>query len=398
VRNERDKVRLSGHLPGLDGVRGVAVVMVMLMHFVGGAAAQTTLQRLAVKVAGYGALGVDLFFILSGFLITSLLYEAKGGAHYFRDFYARRTLRIFPLYYFVLALLFLLLPTIATPTPLLERSRQEQIWLWTYTTNFYIAARSSWEALTYVNHFWSLAIEEHFYLVWPLVVFRFRREVLERICLAVIAVGLVLRIALSLAGVSELSISVLTPCRVDTLIIGALLALLARREPGAATELVRRAGKVALVLGAVIFAVSAWCATTKLFLPVLHQVRNTLQALFFGAVMLLSLRPTRDRFARILRGRVLRFFGKYSYGLYVYHGLVTWYFVETRFETRLDALLGNHWLAMIGQAAMGFAISVMVAVMSFQLFEKRFLALKRFFEPRERAERLPALAIDRGQS
>jgi len=89
----------------------------------------------------------------------------------------------------------------------------------------------------------------------------------------VLAVGLCLRIALSLGGVSELSISVLTPCRVDTLIVGALLALVARREPGAATELVRRAGKAAVVLGAAVFAVSAWCATTHLFLPVLHQVR-----------------------------------------------------------------------------------------------------------------------------
>jgi peptidoglycan/LPS O-acetylase OafA/YrhL len=397
VSNERDKVRLSGHLPGLDGVRGVAIVMVMLVHFVGDAAAQTTLQRLVVKAASYGSLGVDLFFILSGFLITNLLYETKGAKHYFRDFYARRTLRIFPLYYFTLAMLFLFLPAIVTPTPLLERSRQQQIWLWTYTANFYIAAKSSWGALTYVNHFWSLAIEEHFYLVWPLVVFSFRREVLERICLAVIAVGLVLRIALSLAGVSELSISVLTPCRVDTLIVGALLALMARREPGAATELVRRAGRAAVVLGAVVFAISAWCATTELFLPVLHQVRNTLYALFFGAVTLLSLRPASDWFARVLQGSMLRFFGKYSYGLYVYHGLLTWYFAETRFGARLDALLGNHWLAMIGRAAIGFAVSTVVAVISFHLFEKRFLALKGFFEPREHAERPPALAIDRGQ-
>jgi peptidoglycan/LPS O-acetylase OafA/YrhL len=397
VSNERDKVRLSGHLPGLDGVRGVAIVMVMLVHFVGDAAAQTTLQRLVVKTAGFGALGVDLFFILSGFLITNLLYEAKGKSHYFRDFYARRTLRIFPLYYFTLAMLFLLLPAIVTPTPLLERPRQQQIWLWTYTANFYIAAKSSWGALTYVSHFWTLAIEEHFYLVWPLVVFSFRREVLERICLAVVAVGLVLRIVLSLAGVSELSISVLTPCRVDTLIVGALLALMARREPGAATEMVRRAGQAAVVLGAVVVAVSAWCATTKLFLPVLHQVRSTLHALFFGAVTLLSLRPASDWFARILQGSVLRFFGKYSYGLYVYHGLLTWYFAETRFEARLDALLGNHWLTMIGRAAVGFPVSIVVAVISFQLFEKRFLALKRFFEPREHAERPPALTIDRGQ-
>ena len=87
-----------------------------------------------------------------------------------------------------------------TPSPLLEVARQHQAWLWTYTTNFYIAATSSWASLTYVSHFWSLAIEEHFYLVWPLVVFSFSRPVLERICVGVLVVGLVLRIALVLAG------------------------------------------------------------------------------------------------------------------------------------------------------------------------------------------------------
>jgi peptidoglycan/LPS O-acetylase OafA/YrhL len=381
----------------LDGVRGVAIVMVMLVHFVGDAAAHTTLQRLAVKTASYGLLGVDLFFILSGFLITNLLYGAKGAPHYFRDFYARRALRIFPLYYLTLAVLLLLLPAIVTPTPLLERPLQQQIWLWTYTANFYIAAKSSWGTLTYVSHFWSLAIEEHFYLVWPVVVFSFRREVLERIGLVVVAAGLALRIVLALAGVSELSISVLTPCRVDTLIVGALLALMARREPAIATEMVQRAGRAAAALGVVIVAVSGFCATAGLFLPVLHQVRSTLYALFFGAVALLSLRPKSDWIARVLQGSVLRFFGKYSYGLYVYHGLLTWYFTETRFEARLDALLGNHSLAMIGRAAIGVAVSIVVAVASFHLFEKRFLLLKRFFEPRRLAERPPVLAIDRGQ-
>src|SRR3954471_24953128 len=175
-------VRVSGHLPGLDGVRGVAILLVMAIHFVGDATAYTRLQALVVKAAGYGLLGVDLFFVLSGLLITGLLLDAKGQTHYFRNFYARRTLRIFPLYYFVLAILFLVLPRLWPLTPLMEDARAHQGWLWTYTANFYIAARSSWAALTYVTHFWSLAIEEHFYLLWPLVVFCFRRQILERIC------------------------------------------------------------------------------------------------------------------------------------------------------------------------------------------------------------------------
>jgi peptidoglycan/LPS O-acetylase OafA/YrhL len=360
-------------------VRGLAIALVMLVHFVGDATPRSLAQQLVVKGASYGVLGVDLFFVLSGFLITGLLLESKGHPRYFRNFYARRALRIFPLYYFVLAALFIVLPRLVTPSPLLEQAREHQVWLWTYTSNFYIAATSSWSSLTYVTHFWSLAIEEHFYLVWPLVVLSFRHQTLERLCVGILVAGLALRIGLALAGVSELSISVLTPCRIDTLCVGGLLALLARRE-GGAEILVERSGRAALALGAAIFLLSAFCALAKLGLPVLHQIRGSLYALFFGALTVLSLKPPSNVVARVFQGPVLRFLGKYSYGLYVYHGIFTWYLLEVRAEERLDALLGNHALAIAARAALGVGVSVGVAVLSYQLFEKRFLALKRFFE------------------
>jgi len=375
------RVSLSGHLPGLDGVRGLAILMVLATHFVGGATAHTLLQRIVVKAAGYGLLGVDLFFVLSGFLITGLLIRAKGRPHYFRNFYARRTLRIFPLYYGVLAGLYLILPRLTTVTPMLAEAAKHQAWLWTYTSNFYLAYVSDWNTLTYVNHFWSLAVEEHFYLLWPLVVFSFSRSTLERICVGVILGGLALRTGLAWYGMSELSISVLTPCRVDSLCAGGLLALLAHRDAGAGAErLVRHARPAALVLGGTIVAVSAWCALTDLGVTTLHQVRDSLYALFFGAVVLLSLQPRPDALGRAFQNGALRFLGKYSYGLYVYHAILLWYFTETQVEARFDALLGNHALAMVAVAMTGTAISVAVAVASYHLFEKHLLSLKRFFE------------------
>lgn len=369
----------SGHLAGLDGIRGVAILLVMALHFVGDAPAHTIVQRLMVRLAGYGLFGVDLFFVLSGFLITGLLVEAKGSPGYFRNFYARRTLRIFPLYYFVLACLLLVLPALTQPTPWLDAARSQQVWLWTYTSNFYIASTSSWASLTYFSHFWSLAIEEQFYLVWPVVVFACSTHALERVCVGVILFAAVLRVGLALAGVSELSISVLTPCRVDTLCMGAFIALRIRRR-GSFKLWVQRSGVWAVALALALLCWMALGALAGSVKPVFHQLRGTLLAAFFGALILVALKPPTNVASRALQGRFLRFFGKYSYGLYVYHGLLTWYLMESRTDERLFDWLGDPWLVIGGRVVVGVGVSLTIAVLSYHLLEKRFLQLKRHFE------------------
>lgn len=371
----------GGHVAALDGLRGLAIVMVLFVHFIGDATPITFAERAAVKLANYGVWGVDLFFVLSGFLITGILDDAKGGPRYFRNFYVRRTLRIFPLYYGTLALLFIVLPVLplAYPHGLAESSRH-QGWLWAYGTNFYCAIHRDW-ALPYVSHFWSLAVEEHFYLVWPLVVLAFSRRALVRICVVGSVLALGLRCVLSSAGAGDVAITTLTPCRLDALLIGGFLALEVR-SVGLA-RVAQFAKPVFWSSATIIALASTWNAATNGALrDIVLPVRGTLIAALFGALLLMTVTATRDTvLGRVFQSRVMCFFGKYSYGLYVFHGIIAAALVERATESALTARIGSHAGAIALQAIGGVAVSLAIAVASYELFEKRILRLKDRFAP-----------------
>ncbi|MBS0244284.1 MAG: acyltransferase, partial [Proteobacteria bacterium] len=161
----------SGHIPALDGIRGLAVIMVLLFHFICAATPLNNIEALVIRFFNYGAYGVELFFVLSGFLITGILYDARSKPNYFKNFYIRRTLRIFPLYYGVLFLTFVVAPLIPWLSgPTLSYMAEHQAWAWLYATNVFIAIKGYW-AYAYLEHFWSLSVEEHFYLFWPFLVY-----------------------------------------------------------------------------------------------------------------------------------------------------------------------------------------------------------------------------------
>jgi peptidoglycan/LPS O-acetylase OafA/YrhL len=149
------------HLAPLDGLRGVAVLLVMVCHFGPELPVATRGANALARVLSAGWVGVDLFFVLSGFLITRILLAARGSPGYFTNFYARRVLRIFPLYYATLLMVFVVLPWLGvTAAP--EPAASHQAWLWTYTSNLLVARLRSFVFLTpaaNLNHFWSLAIE-----------------------------------------------------------------------------------------------------------------------------------------------------------------------------------------------------------------------------------------------
>src|SRR5258707_4986444 len=228
------QIIIGGHLPTLDGVRGLAILMVLVLHFVGNTFPTTPAEGFLDVAANYGAYGVDLFFILSGFLITGILYDSRTNPHYFRNFYMRRILRIFPLYYGVLVITFFLLPRIAAfGSETLETLRTHQSWLWLYAVNIYDGMKGVY-SLPYFDHFWSLSVEEHFYFVWPLLVWLLggRPRTLMNVCIVTAFSALTARVIASVAGVSPISIFVLTPFRLDALCIGAFLAIYARQPGG----------------------------------------------------------------------------------------------------------------------------------------------------------------------
>ncbi len=376
--------RLGTHLPALDGLRGIAVLAVMLYHFNLAVEYEYRFRGPLLSFVRTGWCGVDLFFVLSGFLITGILLDAKGSPCYFRNFYARRALRIFPLYYAVLVVVFGMAPLVqALQTPKFQTLAENQLSLWLYYSNVTIALRerfylhAEWVGL---GHFWSLAVEEQFYLVWPAVVFLARPRVLIGICVACLGVALALRTGLVLAGGHLYAAYVLTPCRFDALALGALIATLARR-PGAWPHLVHVARAVVPLSAAVMAALILRADGLSFLDPIAQTVGYSTLAWLFGGTLVLALdSPNWGIVGRLFDNAPLRFLGKYSYALYVFHPNV-----RDILERLLPVERAGRWLhsevaGALAWVGLALLLCVLAAWLSWHLYEKHWLKLKRAFE------------------
>jgi peptidoglycan/LPS O-acetylase OafA/YrhL len=154
------------HIPALDGLRGIAIIMVILYHFIR-FEPQGSFQELFKRISEMGYMGVDLFFVLSGFLISGILFSIYEKGQGLKQFFVRRVLRIFPAYFFLLILMFYISPLFSTSIPY-ELSLENSQYFWLYLLNFYIEL-NGFSAAPYLTHIWSLSVEEQFYLFFPFV-------------------------------------------------------------------------------------------------------------------------------------------------------------------------------------------------------------------------------------
>jgi peptidoglycan/LPS O-acetylase OafA/YrhL len=373
----------SKHYAQLDGLRGLAILLVFVFHFaLMHEAFRGPNPGLFLQIAQMGWMGVDLFFVLSGFLITGILANARAQRHYLKNFLGRRFLRIWPLYYLSLLVLMVLAPLLMSKVPPeLQGMQAKQIWFWLYGTNWLFALEGEFSR-TSGGYFWSLAVEEQFYVVWPFVVYALSDRRLLIVSAGLVCVSLASRLILSGFGVGTGVLYNMTFTHFDGLALGACLSICLRSpELGARVTRVLPFAVVIAVAG----LAAARLADGHLFFWGVHMAAYgyTLVALLFGALLVWAARnEANNGFNRLLTTRFMSLCGKYSYALYLVHVPVAslLFPIVRRMLRNQQGVIGYDGTFAVG-AIVAFAVSWALAAASWLLIEKRFLDLKRYFAP-----------------
>ena len=327
----------------------------------------------------WGWVGVQLFFVLSGFLVTRILLETRRIPGAFGAFMARRALRIMPLYYATLIVYFLVLPHILD-MPTVSAAESHQIWYWLYLSNW---ADPLGLGAPGLNHFWSLGVEAQFYLFWPVIVLGVGERYLMRTCLAVVALSVLSRFGLRL-GMSDSASAIykFTITRMSAPTIGGLAALIARR--GAWRRAFERSARpLGLGLVAALVAIVVGRGGFSYRDPVVQTFGFTIVAVLFAVWLLVIVCDL-----RVLGGAPiswptwapLRAIGRVSYGMYVVHYPLHWAAMKPLHEFLLagDRPVAN--LRLGGYIVVAMAVTYVLALISWRLFEQPILGLKKYFQ------------------
>lgn len=389
------------HEPGidrrLDGLRAIAIGLVLLHHFAVLPHAETLLQKVLFSLPLAGFAGVDLFFVLSGFLITGILLRERESVHYWSAFYGRRILRIFPLYYLVCFVCFVLVPLsgLFAPADLWMVEEPRRLWPYlTFLSNYSMAATERLEHFVLLVT-WSLAVEEQFYLVWPLLIRLLSGRALKWTLVGLLVGPTILRAYLHTTGASPFWMATSLPCRIDALAAGAMLAVLDRERGGFAS--LGRSLRWLLVagsIGTVVTLAAIWyqhdlsggeSVPEMPFHPVMYTVGLVFLTML-GAAAIGYARSDRETwFTRLLASEPMNFIGRISYGLYLWHMLVKAILLWLVWKGTLEPTLGDAVLFMLA----GIAGSIAISWLSYRFIEAPILRWKKHF-PYRRAAVTPA--------
>ncbi|MBK7319524.1 acyltransferase [Candidatus Villigracilis affinis] len=367
----------------LDGLRGIAILLVIAHHVLKRADYFTAngFLHFITRLSLVGWMGVDIFFVLSGFLITSILLKAKDEKNYYKNFYARRVLRIFPLYYAALALFLIavkFVPAVAKtadttipylPTFLLYQQN------WLYLFSIYPSA--------YLSVTWSLAIEEQFYLIWPAIVRMTNQKLLTWISAGIVILSLLVRTVATLLSPDSEQLPVIffynTFTRLEGLALGALTAIFFI-TPTNWQATVKRLALPASIVTMILFLYLAFIASPAGPHPLyrnipLGTIGYTLLA-FSSAAMIIFLTSGAEAslIRKIFANGGLVFFGKYSYSMYLFHMPVALTLLDIMVKAKVRG-----WEYYVAYSALTVVITSLLALLTWNILENPLLKLKRHF-------------------
>ena len=352
------------YYPALDGLRGVASLLVVIYHNFG----------FINHYFFFGWLGLDIFFVLSGFLITDILLTTLGRPHFLRNFYVRRTLRVFPVYYLGLVLFLVVLPRLHGLPVRFDYFVQHQAWLWTYTQNWLYIFHPPNQS--FLNHLWSLAVEEQFYLVWPLIVLALRKPKYLLIFITILLLLTVgLRIWVWLHHFERLAYyNLYTFTRIDGICIGCMIAILQRIN---FRFLERNTALIVFSFAVLNFIFYFINRQHEDSFPYLPMVGYTTFAMIFGLLVNDMVNNRTRLFTTLFNIPALKFIGRISYGCYIIHWplyLLTAPWLESWSSLHLPFLPARFFASFVATVA-----SYALGYLSYRFFELRFQELKKHF-------------------
>ena len=353
------------YYPALDGLRGIACVLVVVYH----------LFPFFHQYLFFGWMAMDIFFVLSGFLITDILMKTIGDPHYLKFFYIRRLLRVFPLYYTALIFFLLIIPNFKGLATGFDYFVKHQVYFWLFLQNWLLIFNPS-QTDSALNHLWSMAVEEQFYLLWPLLVALVRKPKHLLIILVILLTGFsALRFVLWIQQIEQLSyFSFFTFTRFDGILIGCMVALLQKINP---KFIGQNMAWIVLSFAAFNFLFYFLNLEYKKSFPYLGLLGFSTFSMLFGLLVYDIINRQSKIFTLVFDIGFLKMLGRISYGTYIFHWplylLLNPYFASFA-KSNLQGV-PPHVFASTALTILSFIIGYA----SFHFFEIHFLRMKKHF-------------------